>query len=648
MIRAFLCLLLLSITCFGQGTTPTFQVKTINDLISTPIPNVNNRLTAIVTGRSNTNDGGGGVFFFTPSTTVGTNLGTVFSSTGISGFWVRQYSGELNVMWFGAIGDGINDDTPAFTNAIAMAFATNGTVFVPPGRFSINPITMPETNVVLHGVTSQYHQDSLISSNRSVLVARSAGVLLTIPSSGNLVGAKVYDLVVDGNNLATTGISANGTFVLSDVAVANCTGQGILSKSLNSAIFERVSSTRNAIGIVVTNGASPVSTKFSMNSCTFSSNTGKGAVFRSGRNVTIRDTIFQSNGDNGVYIWKPSIELTGCDSFRFQTCWFEENGANTLNATNSYQILIDAQDSAITRPTRLTMDNCLFSASVNRGCLNAISLLQSRFEHCFFSSTQNTQTMGVNANECVFFNCLGASGLTGRNFQQVFDSSITGGGFSLEATLIANTLGVGTQTPSSGLTLHGSSVNFIPEVRFEETANGAITWRLGSLGIVADAFNLRSPSTGLNYWTALSGNGRMIIGNSATDLGSGILQVYGGLTFNGAQTIQTSSGTLTVQGNGGATTFGGDIQATKTITAAGTTGNQTINKTMGSVNIIAGGTSIVVNNTLVTVNSVVFATVATNDATATLKNAVAGAGTITITITAAATAETRINFIVFN
>lgn len=46
-----------------------------------------------------------------------------------------------------------------------------------------------------------------------------------------------------------------------------------------------------------------------------------------------------------------------------------------------------------------------------------------------------------------------------------------------------------------------------------------------------------------------------------------LVTAYGGLTFNNAQTIQTSSGTLTIQGNGGATSINGDTK----IGAAGTT-----------------------------------------------------------------------------
>ena len=92
----------------------------------------------------------------------------------------------------------------------------------------------------------------------------------------------------------------------------------------------------------------------------------------------------------------------------------------------------------------------------------------------------------------------------------------------------------------------------------------------------------------------------------------------------------------------------GDIVLDKTVTAAGTTGAQTINKTVGTVNFAAGATSLVVTNNRVSTPSVIIATVATNDTTLKSVIAVAASGSFTLYANAAATAETRVNFIVIN
>ncbi len=87
----------------------------------------------------------------------------------------------------------------------------------------------------------------------------------------------------------------------------------------------------------------------------------------------------------------------------------------------------------------------------------------------------------------------------------------------------------------------------------------------------------------------------------------------------------------------------------RTITAGWTTGNQTINRPVGTVNIAAWAGSVVVTNSLVTANSIIFTTIRTADATLTsVKSVVAGAGSFTITGNATATAETSIWFMVTN
>lgn len=86
----------------------------------------------------------------------------------------------------------------------------------------------------------------------------------------------------------------------------------------------------------------------------------------------------------------------------------------------------------------------------------------------------------------------------------------------------------------------------------------------------------------------------------------------------------------------------------QTITAGGTTGDQTINKAAGTVNIAAAGTAVTVTNSLVSTSSIVLAVIRTNDSTAWIKNVVPGSGSFTINLGAAATAEISIGFVVIN
>jgi hypothetical protein len=94
---------------------------------------------------------------------------------------------------------------------------------------------------------------------------------------------------------------------------------------------------------------------------------------------------------------------------------------------------------------------------------------------------------------------------------------------------------------------------------------------------------------------------------------------------------------------------GGNFAIYRTVTAAATTGAQTINKPAGTVNFAAAATSIVVTNSLVTTSSIVFTTMRTADTTCTfVKSVVPAAGSFTITVNAGCNAETSVGFLVTN
>jgi hypothetical protein len=84
------------------------------------------------------------------------------------GAWVRQFSGPLDVRWFGAVGDGVADDRPAIQAALefvrpASAWAqssANGnphagdhpnTIYVPPGRYKCHGALIVYSKTTLQG-----------------------------------------------------------------------------------------------------------------------------------------------------------------------------------------------------------------------------------------------------------------------------------------------------------------------------------------------------------------------------------------------------------------------------------------------------------------------------------------------------------------
>ena len=144
-----------------------------------------------------------------------------------------------------------------------------------------------------------------------------------------------------------------------------------------------------------------------------------------------------------------------------------------------------------------------------------------------------------------------------------------------------------------------------------------------------------------------TGANNIILSHGGSTTSSGVMLFIKGTTGNvGIGTLVADpTQKLQVAGNIAAS---GKLILDATNTTAGTTGNQTINKPSGTVNIAAAGTTVTVTNSFCTTSSIVYAVVRTNDTTAVIKNVVPGSGSFVINLSAAATAETSIGFIVYN
>jgi len=148
--------------------------------------------------------------------------------------------------------------------------------------------------------------------------------------------------------------------------------------------------------------------------------------------------------------------------------------------------------------------------------------------------------------------------------------------------------------------------------------------------------------------TITTGAGGNRTGATGTAGGGGSLSIIAGRGGTGSGGASNGPEGLIYVGDAGRNQriiLDGSLELNRTITAAGTTGARTINKTAGTVNLAAAATSVVVTNSLVTTSSLIFPVVRTADATCTfVKSVVAASGSFTITMNAGCTGETSIGF----
>lgn len=182
---------------------------------------------AEVLGWATAGDEGGGLFVWDATNTDQGNAGTILtpSYAGFSGTgrWLRVFSGAINVKWFGAKGDNINDDALPITSALdaAVAGTIRNDVYIPSGTYKLTSYMglaytgslsiYGDDNTILY---SNY-QPSIVGVSFAATNSQSLTLVTDIPHKAKYIhvasvdGVQVGDALVIATTIAGNNVTAS-------------------------------------------------------------------------------------------------------------------------------------------------------------------------------------------------------------------------------------------------------------------------------------------------------------------------------------------------------------------------------------------------------------------------------------------------------
>lgn len=266
----------------------------------------------------------------------------------------------LNVLDYGAKGDGTTDSYAAIQAAINAASDTGQSVFIPSGVYRISaelvfPVSTSKFAVEIVGEKSEASYE-WNASKFSVIIKPSVAMGAVFRARTGLTDTlaqyvKLSNVAVDGNGLADYAYINGGQDTVTNCTFFNCQKAGIyLGTYTNSSIFTNVTCIANQEhGAVLDGDWSTVSV---WNQCKFRGNTLGGMIIYKAVAAHFTDCIFENNTGYGLQLY--STGTTGANqitNLMFTKCYFEQNNVTT---GGGYQIILSGDGA--TYPQNIIFD----------------------------------------------------------------------------------------------------------------------------------------------------------------------------------------------------------------------------------------------------------------------------------------------------
>jgi len=344
--------------------------------------------------------------------------GTSDTQVAADNRYAKKTSAPMNVLDFGAEGDGVTDDTAAVQAAITAMGSASGHLFFPPGDYIMSPLTLSmKANLTLSGQASMvdgiYTNSSGAAASRILFSGVTTGSCITV-DGGYGFGAR--DLAIVATNASFTGRLLD----MRQVAAATVTGLVTLER----CFIGGNSASRYGIGVDLDKNVISQISRCTITDFQYGVQ-GLATAGSFSNAVTIEDTLFQNN----------------------RTAHIHNPGESWLLKNNTYEALSNGQAGSILQDSGFTCE----ALTVEGGWLGDVTSVTPSIHFNFLGTAYGVAIHGVFLG--------GTTNATGAYFTAGSGISISGNSFhGLGTAVSASAVVKGHVGPNAYVAMSGINV----------------------------------------------------------------------------------------------------------------------------------------------------------------------------------------------